>query len=751
MNIPVIVLAFCEYWCGNSPWSMYCLGWVWGRFCAVKFSTDIFPNIRFLHACNLILRHSNFGVRAAAAQLLGNIAVNVPAIATEFLRSALLNAQSQVKQLLQFDPIELTPDPEPTGVPMSESEQQQALALSRRRNSKEQERLQRIYFFHGHALVMSVLLKNASALPSGLPAALVEDAFALGLELLQQDVMSVPPIVRHVVCSVVRAGSLIVASCISMGYATTHSHIPQLLHTCTSIFQAATAPGSPAPHGASTATQPPLLSHSTSGGSLANGGGVGAGATKTDELVYEVMCVESALVCVSTILRFCPEALVVVSDDDSSDALGVVVDGLELAFKALRSKYQPRLRTHFRFRTLHAMLLECFALLPAGSFPQSCQSIFVEVSTHVGTLVTLRNVFTLHHIFGIQALRVFRDGVAAGYETTLLGNYLSDQHAVVAVGAGQAGASNINAAFQAHQFEAPMSEHHLMMRLEVHATALQKKENEAFLGVFAAPPQSACVLSLASAVGAEETGTDSAVGAMAAPCGNLDARTIDAAIVLLGATFAHQSVEYQDKAVQLCAQALVQFAKAGGGKSSMGIFSSVSEEERRRKDKMNHTTLRNVLATLGAVIHAYPMHPEDEDDTPWRQTVVILLYDMLAHSSYSIRSASAASLAVLSQKVRVTRVVETVSSKIRGLMLSSLEKKVIDANSALDNAGYLVALSSLWKAAAGLPDVESLITTVGAFLLGFALIVVYLRVMFCNRFWCVTLSVFRRCSTACAR
>jgi hypothetical protein len=306
-------------------------------------------------------------------------------------------------------------------------------------------------------------------------------------------------------------------------------------------------------------------------------------------------------------------------------------------------------------------------------------------------------------------LRVFRDGVAAGYETTLLGQYLSDQYGVVSVGAGQAGSSNITASFQPHLFEAPMPEHLMMMRLETHATALQKKENEAFLSVFATPPQSASVLSLANAV---EPAPDST--STLAPCANLDARTVDAAILLLGATFSHQSVEYQDKAVQLCAQAVVQFAKAGGGKSAMAIFSSVSEEEKRKKDKMNYTTLRNVLATLSAVIRAYPVQPADAEDLPWRQAIVTILYDMLAHSSYTIRSASAASLALFSNKVRAARVVESVSSKIRSLMLSSLEKKVIDANSALDNAGYLVALSTLWGSAAGLPDVESLITTVRA-------------------------------------
>jgi hypothetical protein len=125
---------------------------------------------------------------------------------------------------------------------------------------------------------------------------------------------------------------------------------------------------------------------------------------------------------------------------------------------------------------------------------------------------------------------------------------------VVSVGAGQAGSSNITASFQPHLFEAPMPEHLMMMRLETHATALQKKENEAFLSVFATPPQSASVLSLANAV---EPAPDST--STLAPCANLDARTVDAAILLLGATFTHQSVEYQDKAVQLCAQAVVEF------------------------------------------------------------------------------------------------------------------------------------------------------------------------------------------------
>lgn len=303
---------------------------------------------------------------------------------------------------------------------------------------------------------------------------------------------------------------------------------------------------------------------------------------------------------------------------------------------------------------------------------------------------------------------MFRDGVAAGYETTLLTNYVSDQFGVVSVGAGQACVTAAGTAHLSYLCEAPMPESLLMMRLEAHATALQKKENEAFMSIFASTAPAASVLDVVEPNTAAAT-----VGGQlsVSPSAHLDARTIDAAVLLLGATFSYQSIEYQDKAVQLCAQAVVQFAKAGG--KGLSLFSSMSEDEKRRKDRMNYLTLRSVLATLCAIIHAYPTHPENEEDVPWRQAVVTILYDMLASTSYTIRSASASALAMLSQKARAARVVESVSGKIRGMMLASLEKKVIDASSALDNAGYLVALSALWRSAlGGMEDVRSLISTV---------------------------------------
>lgn len=307
---------------------------------------------------------------------------------------------------------------------------------------------------------------------------------------------------------------------------------------------------------------------------------------------------------------------------------------------------------------------------------------------------------------------MFRDGITAGYENTLLSDYLPAHFGVLRVGAGQASSSNINAAFQAHSYEAPMSEHFLMMKLETHAVALQKKENEAYLSIFSKDHQPSSVLDVITS--AEEIAGAPSNLSLAAPSAQLDSRTIDAAVLLIGATFAHQSMEYQDKAVQLCANAVAQFAKAGNSKT-MNLFSSTSEEEKRRKDRMNYTTLRTVLATLCTIIQAHPSYDDvQEDDVPWRQTAVNLLYDMLAHSSYALRCASASALALLSNKLRGNKVVEGVSGKIRAMMMSALVKKVPDPN-APDYSGYLIALSTLWGSAAGLDDIQSLILTVCAF------------------------------------
>ena len=42
--------------------------------------------------------------------------------------------------------------------------------------------------------------------------------FDFGLDLLGEEVLSVPPQLRNICCSLARAGALIVSSCLSLGY-----------------------------------------------------------------------------------------------------------------------------------------------------------------------------------------------------------------------------------------------------------------------------------------------------------------------------------------------------------------------------------------------------------------------------------------------------------------------------------------------------------------------------------------------------
>ena len=86
-----------------------------------------------------------------------------------------------------------------------------------------------------------------------------------------------------------------------------------------------------------------------------------------------MMYLEAGLVCLSSLLYNCPECLLY-----EENCLAIVTDGLEFAFRVAKARYQPTLKHHFRFRTLHASLLECFSWLPPGSFPNASQVVYVS-------------------------------------------------------------------------------------------------------------------------------------------------------------------------------------------------------------------------------------------------------------------------------------------------------------------------------------------------------------------------------------
>jgi hypothetical protein len=473
------------------------------------------------------LRHASFGVRSASAYVLASLAISVPGIAAALLRTSLTNASAQSRQLsgVEMDPHSnlKSSSQDDTG----DSDQESYGGVGRRGKSpKEIERLQRMYFFHGHTLVISLFLKNVGKLPTGLPNSLILEIFDFGLELLRLDSLSAPSHLRSITCSIVRAGSLIVSSCLNMGYQLSKTRIIPMLECCDALFKQVHA---------SSANVNTLSTQSS-------GNGVGLSG---DDLLYELMGVEAALVCVSTLLWSCPDAL-----EFEVGCLALVVDGLEMAFRAVKGKYQPKFRTHFRFRTLHAILLECFAWLPPGSFPNTCQQLFVE------------------------ALRVFRDCVSNAYETSYLSELNGlEEYAILGMYNGNAMVSQVStssisstvtgtastagsrlSSFSYVTPDIPLTEETLMLRLENYALALQKKESEAFLSTFAKDSEQTDSLRSQFLMGIEWRQP-------VAPCAHLDTRTVDAAITVIGVLFILQNSEYQDKAVQLNSQALMQLSK----------------------------------------------------------------------------------------------------------------------------------------------------------------------------------------------
>lgn len=582
------------------------------------------------------LRHSSFAVRVAAANVLVTVSAAVPAVAVDFVRNAMNNTKTQASQLAAMDASndDFSMD-EDANVPSP-----------KRKSSKEVERLQRMYFFHGHAIVIAMILRNANRIPHGLSCEDLMQAFDFGLSLMSNDLYAGPTSSKHILCSIIRAGALIVSSCLSLGYEVSRFRIRQILDCCTKLFRL----GELDPQVAS---------------------------SKPEDLIYEVMCIESAVVCTYTLLQYSSEALAL-----EDMCLVTVIDNLEMCFRNVKNKYQPTFRNHFRFRTLHVILLESFALLPPGAYPHTCQQIYVE------------------------ALRVFRDCITNGLECTspileqrLRVNNPPDMYEFLVLASDQI-----------------VDEALVLLKLEQHTTTLQKKESEAFLTLFGQdfmPMFAEHNHLFDSRVHVPDNDTDFKSSL-------IDTRSIDTAVNLMAITFPHQSSEYQDKAIQLFAQAIAQVAAPPPSRMSITasskLFSSAAaEEERKRKERKAFLVHKNIVCSLFAIVDAFPVHSGEvvELDYQWRETLIEQLYTFLPNKSDLIRAVASVSLTTFADKWRGYNVIASVSHKIRGAIIPALEKRTGDATMYMDEfSGFIIALGHLWTAAGSQPDVRSLISTV---------------------------------------
>jgi hypothetical protein len=616
-------------------------------------------------AASTNLRHSSFAVRSSAANILLTISLTSPNSAVEFIHTATQNARKQMRELMTLSG---TPD---DGSSISdetfdESGETTPTSPIRKKTGKELERMQKMFFFHGQTLVLSLIVKNIKSLPCGLPTSVIIEVFELGLDMMNHDIKQTPQPLRNVACSIVRAGGLIISSCLGMGYEQAQVKIKEVLTVCQKLVRL----GEISPNNTS---------------------------VRVDDLLFEMMCIEAGLLCVTALLLYSSEALLV-----ENDCLVTVIDNLEFCFKAMKSKYQPNFRTHFRCRTLHITLLETYTLLPPGSYPNSSQSIYME------------------------ALRVLRDSISAGLECSPC--ILNDLEYSTYSEDLQETLSHFP--FLTHDYID--SECSLILKLENYFLPLQKKESEAFLSVFGKDHHSAALLTKCVGFGgltnldANLSKSPIHVDRISSQSCQIDSRTLDAALKLLGVTFSHQSPEYQDKAVQLFSQAISQLAQSNQSSSSrmsltstakgMGLFTN--EEERKKREKRNCITLRSVVCAFKSIVQNFPAHVggdvnTNEVDFAWRQPIVDHVYDLLTNSDLTIRRAAASTMALFSKKWKGNNIISSVCSRMRSAIVATLEKKV-DANVINDYQGYIATLGYLWIHSTDSSETRSLILTVSS-------------------------------------
>ena len=352
-----------------------------------------------------------------------------------------------------------------------------------------------------------------------------------------------------------------------------------------------------------------------------------------------------------------------------------------MTLRAAKGKYYPKFKAHFRYRTLHSVLLECFAWLPPGSFAHcnSMQPLFVEALRVLRDAVTAGSdcvgLVQANHDTPLGSLKpgsssssskpTTQQAAAVTHAMDSLYHALplsmghasgaNEEQGILNICAAFTSAKTWNASASSSQIQAshhlscqelPLNEMCMMLKLESGAVALDKKENEAFLASF----------------GPEGHGGGSRVVAeypsvkwiqTSAPSVASDTRAINAAILLLASTFGYQSIEYQEKALQFFSQTMLSITGSGtkASSTSMSVFtvgslsSPAQEEEKRKKERKSCAVLSMVLASLSAIVAALPCVVGETLVTVWGQVMVDRLCELLSHSNSDIRTTAASTLA----------------------------------------------------------------------------------------------------------
>ena len=551
------------------------------------------------------LHSPSFALRTQAAHLLASLSLSVPLIAADILRLSLSNAKLSVTQITSTD----------------FEEKVVAINGLTLKNPTSAKLLDKMFFFHGHTLVLSIILKNEKSLPIGLSSSFIFEIFDFGMELMRYDVISAPVDIRQLICNFVRAGSLLVSACVSIGANVVAMRLPMLTQCCEDLISKASV------------LQPSSLE--------ATG--------NSDDMLFNMMIIESSVFALSSVLWYCPEEVTT----SSSGLQGQYLACINKAFTTMEEQYSIKFKTHYRYRTLQVNIVECYAMLP----PNLCSVAMFS-----------------------SAFNTFRSFTLAGVESDLFGKLAESKRVFeILTTEGVARPQSNRTTWKA------LGADLLMQRLESNAYALHTKESEASVGVF----KNKFHYSYEKEINIKEY----------SPCVRMESRSVDASAAVLAIVFARESQENKDRLVEFCADAISQVLSTIG-QGSNNLFAS--EDEKKRKFRVNLTILKNSIYVLYSIVSQFPFHAgvsAYDISLSWIHTIANSMISLLSYNDFDIRVTASYTISLLIFKVSDFDITESIARKVLGYINVANDSQPTSSNNKTDwnlFCGHFIVLSNMW-------------------------------------------------------
>jgi hypothetical protein len=534
----------------------------------------------------ICLEHMDQGVRHEAAIACASLTASFPTEGRKLVRSSIDEMQLHHAQLATLASNSSDAKEEPDA----------GIRMFRRPKEKEHDPSARHQCaIHGRALMISILVRDLTSLPGGLPTELLSAALSVA-EIMLSCQFHEP---------IIQANAMSACNCVKAGFA---------------IISGVLANG---PKAAAPSVSLIFNSWQKAISSITGGG-------KILSPRHELLCVDAMLSSVVVFLKYCSELLLSVPE-----ALTQVTVLLENVLPMLLpdgtfGSLPFSAPVMARLESSRSSLLEAFAWLPSGSFPMVADTVFSFAAEHIRAAVEGEVSCSILHalvsredsILDAKTMsRARRDGQIGGAR---------DLEETILLLTGEI----------AHPGEREAVLHLSMYnRSEPDPSVFRGSR---ILGICAKDASGEKPPTPLHGVGTWRKPID--------PSCSSKVRLVDAAIQAFSATFGLKSGSEQQGAMDmlesLVPPLLAQLARA------IGVNSALVDQSPRSKAKEDSSAVANITAVLLSCLKALPLHETSHNvplglGPPWMNKAKDLLLTVLPSPSSTVRRAAAEGLALL--------------------------------------------------------------------------------------------------------